>query len=235
MPKRENIISKTWVFNDKVAKKFDLHVKQSVPFYSVFQKHIAKISEFFLKNDSLIYDLGCSTGKTIEEIFKLKIKTKFRVVGVDQNKLMIRLAKQKLKKYKRNNLNLISSDLKNFKLKKCNLVISVLIFPFLSLSIRNKLLKQIYNKLEIGGALITVEKIKSKHGIFEDLLNQLYYDFKLDQKISEKNIILKTKSLRTGMNVYDQEQTISFLKQNKFKKIDIFFKMYNFVGIIAFK
>ena len=235
MLKKKNIISKTWVFNDKVAKKFDLHVKQSVPFYSVFQKHIAKISEFFLKNDALIYDLGCSTGKTIEEIFKLKIKTKFKVIGVDQNKLMIKLANQKLKKYKRGNLKLIISNLKNFKLKKCNLVISILIFPFLSLPIRNKLLKQIYNKLEIGGALITVEKIKSEYGIFEDLLNQLYYDFKLDKKISEKDIILKAKSLRSGMNVYDQEQTINFLKKNKFKKIDIFFKMYNFVGIIAFK
>lgn len=235
MHKEKNIISKTWIFNDKVAKKFDLHVKQSVPFYSVFQKHIAKISEFFLKNDALIYDLGCSTGKTIEEIFKLKLNTKFKIIGVDQNKLMIKSAKQKLKKYKKNNVNLEVSNLNNFKLKKCNLVISILIFPFLNLSSRNKLLKQIYDKLEIGGALITVEKIKSKHGIFEDMLNQLYYDFKLKQKISAKNIILKTKSLRSGMNVYDQEQTINFLKQNNFKKIDIFFKMYNFVGIIAFK
>ena len=44
MEKKINLkISKTWSFNNKVAKVFDVHVNQSIPMYKEFHKQIAKI------------------------------------------------------------------------------------------------------------------------------------------------------------------------------------------------
>ena len=235
MNNNRNIISKSWVFDKKVAKKFDEHVAQSVPFYSNFQKHIAKLSEFFLKDGAVIYDIGCSTGNTIKEICKLKVKRKTTIIGIDKSKTMIKIAKIKLSKYKKFNIKLLSSDIEKYKFGKCNLVISVLIFPFLTLKQRKIILKKIYNKLEIGGALITIEKVRSDTGIMEDILNQLYFDFKQEKNLSGNDILRKAKSLRTAFNIYDQTQTIRFLQNSKFKKIDIFFNKFNFVGIIAIK
>ena len=55
MEKKINLkISKTWSFNNKVAKVFDVHVNQSIPLYKEFHKQIAKISEFYLKDNSVI-------------------------------------------------------------------------------------------------------------------------------------------------------------------------------------
>ena len=65
-------ISRTWSFDEEVSKVFDSHVNQSIPLYREFHEQIASISEFYCKDDSVIYDLGCSTGNFIKEISKIK-------------------------------------------------------------------------------------------------------------------------------------------------------------------
>ena len=67
-------IKNNWAFDKDVSKVFDKHVKQSIPFYNNFQKQMAKISEFYLKDFSIIYDIGCSTGNFILELNKIKKK-----------------------------------------------------------------------------------------------------------------------------------------------------------------
>ena len=65
-----SMIENTWRFNNTVAKKFDKHVNQSIPFYKEIQTYVTEISDWFIKDDNLIYDLGCSTGQTIEKLIK---------------------------------------------------------------------------------------------------------------------------------------------------------------------
>ena len=93
-------ISRTWSFSNKVSRVFDNHVKQSIPLYSEFHKQIAKIAEFYCKDDSVIYDLGCSTGNFIKEISKVK-KKNLNIVGIDDSKKMIQLCKLKTSKIKK--------------------------------------------------------------------------------------------------------------------------------------
>ena len=74
--KNFDLVNKSWVFNKKVAKNFDKHVNQSIPDYSDLQNYIASLSEWFLKDGAVIYDLGCSTGETIKRIASLNVTTK---------------------------------------------------------------------------------------------------------------------------------------------------------------
>ena len=66
-----SLVEKTWRFDNKVALKFDTHVNQSIPHYLDLQSYTVKLSEWFLKDNTLVYDLGCSTGETIKEILNL--------------------------------------------------------------------------------------------------------------------------------------------------------------------
>jgi len=61
-----------WNFNKEVSEEFDLHVRQSIPLYNEFQKLTVKIAEFFIRNNDIIYDLGCATGETAYLINKKK-------------------------------------------------------------------------------------------------------------------------------------------------------------------
>ena len=46
---------------------------------------MSKIAEFYCKDNSLVYDLGCSTGNFILEISKIK-KNNLEIVGIDDSK-----------------------------------------------------------------------------------------------------------------------------------------------------
>ena len=132
-----SLVEKTWRFDNKVAKKFDTHVNQSIPHYLDLQNYTVKLSEWFLKDDTLVYDLGCSTGETIKQILNLNISTKFSIVGFDNSQKMIELAKKKVLNLKSKNkkvkIEFKHKDINKIKLKKSNLIISVLLFPFLNL------------------------------------------------------------------------------------------------------
>ena len=82
-------ISNSWSFNKNVWDNFDLHVKQSIPFYYEIINAIAGLSEFFMKENSVIYDLGCSTGNIISSLSKLNLSNYIEIYGVDIEEHML--------------------------------------------------------------------------------------------------------------------------------------------------
>ena len=50
-----SLIEKTWRFNDTVAENFDVHVNQSIPHYNDLQKYLVQLSEWFLKDGSIVW------------------------------------------------------------------------------------------------------------------------------------------------------------------------------------
>ena len=230
-----SVEGESWVFNKNVAKTFDLHVKQSLPFYDSIQKYISSLSEWFIKDSSNIYDLGCSTGETAKNIFAFnrKRKIKYNYIGLDNSPQMIKLAKQKIKN---KNIKFKTADVNKVSFKKnSDLFICLLTFPFLKLHERKKLLKKVYNSLKVGGSLIFVDKIYSENPLVQDIFTQILFDSKIENKLSTTQILNKAKSLRGSMNLYQQPEIIKFCQEAGFKKNDVFFKWFNFVAIISIK
>ena len=237
--KELSIVENTWRFDDNVAEIFDKHVRQSIPHYEELQNYLASIAEWYLKDNSLIYDLGCSTGETAIKLSNLQINTKFNLIGYDQNKKMIELAKKKIKQIKiKKKISLqfkVKDIIKIKKFKKANLFYSILLLPFLRFKEKNSLLEKISKSLQEDGALICVDKIRSTNSKFEDIFTQLYVDFKIRKKLSPEEIIKKAKSLRSSMYLMSEIQTKKLLKNNGFKNFEIFFRCFNFIGYIATK
>ena len=80
-----------------------------------------------------------------------------------------------------------------------------------------------------------VDKIKTPIPDIHDMYNDLYYDFKRDNGLSDKEILDKNASLRGVQKCLTLEENIQIFKNAGFKDIDIFLKYNNFVGIIALK
>ncbi len=57
-----------WTFGGDVANSFDSHVSKSVPLYYEGHSLICGVSDFFIKNDSVVYELGSSTGALIRKL-----------------------------------------------------------------------------------------------------------------------------------------------------------------------
>ena len=239
MGKGLSSVEGTWKFTDNVAKNFDKHVNQSIPHYKEIQKYVNLLAEWFLKDETIVYDLGCSTGETINTILNSNISNRLRIIGIDGNRKMVKIAKSKIvrsKKNKKIKIEFKHGDITKIKsFKKSNLFISILLFPFLNIVQRKNILKKIYKSLNYGGGFILVDKIRADHPDFEDMFNQVYFDFKIDKGLTAKQILNKSKSLRSSMYLYHQNQILSLLKESKFRKYEVFFKWFNFVGIVATK
>ena len=94
---------KSWSFSQKIAPFFDDHITKSVPFYKEFQWLCCEISDYFVKDKSIVYDIGCSTGAFTRKLSENHLdKKNLKIYGIDIVKEMISYAKKKKPKKKYN-------------------------------------------------------------------------------------------------------------------------------------
>ena len=80
-----------------------------------------------------------------------------------------------------------------------------------------------------------MDKIKTSIPDIHDMYNDLYYDFKIKNDLTHKDVIDKNVSLRGVQKALTLDENLEIIRNAGFKNIDIFMKYNNFVGIIAIK
>ncbi|MEC8100514.1 MAG: methyltransferase domain-containing protein [Pseudomonadota bacterium] len=224
-----------WSFSGAVAKKFDNHVSKSVPLYHEGHALIAEVSEFFLKGNSICYDLGSSSGMlSIKIAQKNNLHKKIKIIGIDIEKEMVKIAnKNKGKKFP--NVSFIHDDIQTYKFKPADLFVSYYTMQFTREHIRQELINKIYKTLRWGGAFILYEKVRAPDARFQDMMTRLYDDFKIDNGYIPDEIIAKSRSLKGVMNPFSTKGNYDLLQRAGFKDIMTIQKYICFEGFLAIK
>lgn len=221
-------------FSAELSKHFDEHVKKSVPFYDEFLIKISNLSNFFIRNDCYVYDLGCSTGNLLKRIIdKNKNKKNINFVGIDNSKEMVKICKSNFKKYK--DIKITNGDILQYNFKKSDLITSSLTTHFIKPNLRIKLFKKIFDALNEKGSFIMLEKVNFSNPIVQSMMNELYFDFKKEQKLTDSEILDKNRSLRGVLDPFDNNEHILNLKKTGFKKVELIMKVEFFELILAIK
>ncbi len=221
-------------FGGKTPKRFDTHVKKSVPLYSLGQELICKLSSFFLSKDSIVYDLGCSTGTTLKMIDAYNSFKTMKIYGIDIENKMLKEARRKLKKTK-NKIILQKSDLSKIKFKKSDLIISYYTIQFLKPKHRQIIINKIFKSLNWGGAFIFFEKVRAPDARFQDMMTQIYSEYKSNVGYRADEIFNKSLSLRSKLEPFSSNANRDFLKRAGFKDIMTIQKYCSFEGFLAIK
>ena len=79
------------------------------------------------------------------------------------------------------------------------------------------------------------EKVRAKDARFQDMTNQIYENFKLDQGFTYKEILSKSLSLKGVMEPFSSDANLKMLKRAGFKDIITILKFLNFEGFLAIK
>ena len=224
-----------WSFEDEeLARIFEHYVRKHVPFYDEIHRMVAELSDWFLRDGGVVYDLGTSTGECVLRIHDRHPSKDLKFVAVDSSREMIEKAKLRLSHVPQ--VEFVVADLNTpFQIENASLVSGVLILQFLEPSSRPRLLQEIYRGLKNGGALLLVEKVTGRTKRFESMWNDLYHDLKRRNGVNELEIAAKAASLRGVMLPYPLGADIRLIRQAGFQDFDVFFKWYNWVGIIAVK
>lgn len=219
-------------FSFDTIKDFDRHIELSVPNYTHIHELIKSMSTYFIKDKTRIYDIGCSTGKLLSELYN-STHNKFDdlvFIGYDNSENMQKMARD-------NDIYINISDLnkpEESPIENASLVLSIFTLQFLSISDRWKLIKRIYDGLNPGGAFIVCEKTYLNEGFMQNLFNSAYYDFKR-LSFSAEEILNKEKDLRKIMQPQTEGQNRIMFRDAGFNCIETFFSSLMFKGWVMVK
>jgi len=223
-------------FGANVAKVFDDMVNRSVPFYGEIQRMMAELAADHAREETFVYDLGCSTGTTMIGMDTL-VDQDIKFIGIDDSQEMLDKCKSKLMEIGFSRpYELRCADLgQGIKIENASVVVLCLTLQFVRPIYRERLLKDIYNGLNPGGVLILVEKILAEENNFNRDFINYYYNYKRRNNYSELEISQKREALENVLVPYKLSENITLLRDQGFAHCEVFFKWYNFAGLVAVK
>ncbi len=223
-----------WTFAGDVARKFDDHVGKSVPLYDSGHDLTAKLSDFFVKPDSTVYELGTSTGRLLRRLAdRHGDLPNARFIGLEAEPDMVTHAKK------------VHADVANmffhvcraetFEFEKSDFITSHYTIQFIPPKHRQALFDRIYDALEWGGAFVLFEKVRANDARFQDIFTTLYNEFKADNGYDYREILSKTLSLKGVMEPFTSAANVDFMRRAGFADVIPIQKYLCFEGWLAIK
>ena len=222
-----------WKFNQNVTLNFDKHVKKSVPLYDEGHELICDLSDYFIKDNSIIYDLGSSTGTFLKKLsINQKNKKNLKFIGYDNAKSMVTYAN---KHNKLKNINFKYQDIQKAKFKKCDMIVMNYTLQFVQPSARQDLINKLYQRLNWGGALFLFEKVRAADARFQDILTSAYVEYKIRKGFKSLDIFMKNRSLRGVLEPFSTKANYDMLERAGFVDLNSIQKYICFEGFLAIK
>lgn len=222
-----------WSF-DNISGEFDDHIQKSIPLYRQGHELVCHYSDFFLKPDSIVYDIGCSTGQFLAKLARRHAqKAELRLIGIDTVADMIGYAGQLSAQDPR--LSFVLGNALDLQFDYADMFVANYTIQFLPPRVRQTLIDSIYTSLNWGGAFFMFEKVRAPDSRFQDYANQIYIEFKLDNGFSEAEIINKARSIKGVMEPFSSQGNIDMLKRAGFTDIVTIQKYVCFEGFLAIK
>lgn len=225
-----------WEFNKEVAIAFDSHVSKSVPYYQETHQVVVEMSDWFVSDGSVVYDLGCSTGTLISDLVRrhAAINRDVRFIGLDKSEPMLEQAQKNLEGYR--NVELLRGDALTHQFANgVSMVYSLYTLQFVDPLHRQALIQRIYNCLAPRGAFVLVEKVLDHDPVVEDIFIHLHWSKKAQMGFDVTEIYAKAQSLRGVLVPYTVEENKHLLENAGFRRISTFFQWCNFIGFLAIK
>lgn len=222
-----------WSF-DNISGEFDDHIQKSIPLYRQGHELVCHYSDFFLKPDSIVYDIGCSTGQFLAKLARRHAqKGELRLIGIDTVADMIGYAGHLSAQDPR--LSFVLGNALDMQFDHADMIVANYTIQFLPPRVRQALIDTLYASLNWGGAFFMFEKVRAPDSRFQDYANQIYIEFKLDNGFSEAEIINKARSIKGVMEPFSSQGNIDMLRRAGFTDIVTIQKYVCFEGFLAIK
>lgn len=227
----------TFVFNKEVVDVFDDMVTRSVPMYKELQEMLGRIAYRFSAGNT-IYDLGCSTGATLEQVLKVATKP-IKIVGIDNSPEMLAKCAERLASIRTGHDCVFRQDdlatMSELKDGDADSVILCLVLQFLRPIRRLDLLRVVYNRMRQGGCMLLVEKVLFMNADMNAIVRAEYHDYKRRNGYSDLEIASKREALENRLIPFQPEENLALLAQTGFRNPAIVFAYGPFQAYLGIK
>jgi tRNA (cmo5U34)-methyltransferase len=220
-------------FGAETTAVFDDMLQRSVPFYDEIQRMMSELAADFAVDGTNIFDLGCSTGTTMLHLCRLDRDV--TVIGLDSSPAMLARAEVTLRQGAVTKPYVLrQQDLDHgLVIENASVVVMALTLQFVRPIYRERLLRTVYDGLIPNGCLLLIEKVLEEESLANRLFVKHYYDFKRRNGYADIEIAQKREALENVLVPYRLDENREMLRRTGFRHPQIFFKWYNFCGILA--
>ena len=223
-----------WSFGAGVAEAFPDHARRSIPYYRDGHELICCLSDFFVAPDSIVYDLGCSTGDLLKMLAEHNgHRPDVRWTGLDREQAMIDRARETCAGL--DNVELRCEDILTCALDSPDMIIAYYTIQFIEERHRQALFDRIYQALNWGGAFVLFEKVGAPDSRFQDMMSCLYREFKQRNGFSSDEILNKETSLKGVLKPFSTAGNLGLLERAGFVDVMTIMKYVSFEGFLAIK
>jgi tRNA (cmo5U34)-methyltransferase len=216
------------------AKDFDSHIGRSIPGYQELVRTCVGLSRRFVQPGTTVVDVGCSTGHLLglTQEHNQSARPDVSYVGID----CVADFRVHWGRLESATVSFEACDARCHQgFKNLSLAYSLFTIQFIRPPDKVPLLQRICDGMVDGGALIIAEKTLADTARLQDALAFPYYDFKLEQGFSEKELLDKERSLRGLMNLWTEAELKHALRLVGFREIEPIWRNFSFIGILALK
>jgi tRNA (cmo5U34)-methyltransferase len=225
-----------FVFDQQVVNVFEDMIRRSVPGYSMMLELIGLITQRYVKEGTNIYDLGCSLGASTFAIVHNLPYSNCSVIAIDKSEEMIEQCRRNIAVDKNTyTVDVICCDVMDAMFNNASLVVMNLTLQFIPLHERETLVSRLYSGLNKGGILVLSEKIMAESKNDDEVLIDLFHDFKRKQGYSDLEVAQKRDAIENILIPETLEQHRSRLLNAGFSQVIPWFQSFNFMSLIAIK
>jgi tRNA (cmo5U34)-methyltransferase len=226
--------SARWSFGGDVSRNFDAHVERSVPRYHEGHQLILELSDFFLASGSACFEIGCSTGALTRKLAERHVDREVAFTAIDVEPDMVEVARSRCAGL--GNVEVVSGDAAATELDAgFDLVLAYYTIQFIPPKHRQDLVSAVFEALNWGGAFVMFEKVRAPDARFQDLMSQLYGDYKLANGYTPAEIMSKTRSLKGVLEPFSTQGNLDLLRRAGFEDVMSVMKSVCFEGFLAIK
>lgn len=177
-----------WTFKDsEVARSFDRHVREQLPWYELATGAVAHIGRHYIPQNGIIYDIGASTGNIGRAISETIRTRNARLVGIESSSDMAELYDAPG--------TLVIANAADYDFEPFDLAVCFLTVMFMPIERRRDFLRRMESLIKPGGAMIIFDKEEPPHGYVGTVLHRLTLAGKVATGVPSDEIVRKELSL----------------------------------------
>jgi len=227
-----------FVFDERVVRVFPDMINRSVPGYGMIVPMAGLLARRYARDNSTLYDLGCSLGAVALAMSQAVRASNARIVAVDNSPAMIARLCETLGAADREALipvQPVCGDLQEVPIENASVVALNFTLQFVEPASRLPLLRRIAAGLLPGGILILSEKIRFDAPREQSLHTEWHHDFKRAQGYSDLEISRKRDALENVMQPDSEPRHRERLLEAGFSEVYPWFQAFNFLSLVAFR
>lgn len=181
-------IPKHWTFRSRaVAKHFDQHVRDSLPWYDLATEAVAHFGRHYIPRGGRVYDIGASTGNIGRALRDTLRQREAQFTAIEES--------QEMADRYQGPPELVVTDAVGFEFEPFDFAVCFLVLMFLPIETRTAFLRRLVSLTRPGGALLIVDKVQMPPGYLGTAFSRLTLQQKLAVGAAPEAILRKELSL----------------------------------------